>query len=59
MKKRNRFGTQFYRDGLITYWSVYRQTWVRCVRHVPDRELAAMHPQERKMVMKHIERGEP
>jgi hypothetical protein len=48
------FNTKYHRDGLITYWSVYRQTWVKCVSNIPNRELAAMSPRERDWVMKHL-----
>lgn len=37
-------------DGTCTYWSVYQQEWVTAAT-IPDRELAAMSPEERKRVL--------
>lgn len=41
-----------HRDGSVSYWSVYRQVWVRtaCLSTVPDEELAAMGPDRRKKI---------
>lgn len=44
-----------HRDGDVTYWSVYRQTWVReHVTEISDREFAAMSDKERKLVDRHL-----
>lgn len=40
-------------DQTVTYWSVYRQGWVRSSR-VPDAELAAMDTATRERVMRHL-----
>ena len=49
--------TVVHKDGTISYWSVYRATWIRRAREVPDCELAAMMPEERKRVIRHLEKG--
>lgn len=37
-----------HRDGRVTYWSVYRQQWVRQRREaIPAQEVAAMAVSER------------
>ena len=46
-----------HRDGSITFWSVYNQCWTRTVR-VSDRELAAMHADDRKRVVRQMARCE-
>lgn len=46
--------TTCHRDGSITYWSVYRQQWVRRAEHISDSELAAMSFCERERVMRHL-----
>jgi len=43
-----------HQDGTVTYWSVYQQTWEERVRHVPDKELAAMTPETRQRVTRHL-----
>jgi hypothetical protein len=40
-----------HRDNSITYWSVYGQAWVYRANIVPDRELAAMPPALREIVV--------
>lgn len=46
-----------HRDGTITYWSVYYQSWVKRAKNIPDRELAAMNARERDRVKKHLLMG--
>ena len=42
----------FHRDGSVSYWSVYRQQWVReMAASIQDRELAAMGSLDRQGVM--------
>jgi hypothetical protein len=48
------FKTTCHRDGTVTYWSVYDQTWKRHEYCIPDRELAAMSETERRRVMRHL-----
>jgi hypothetical protein len=43
----------YHRDQTVTYWSVYRQVWVRSAR-IPDVELAAMDSPTRERVMRHL-----
>lgn len=43
-----------HRDGTVTFWSVYLQSWRTCVRFVDDAELAAMTPRTRARVMRHL-----
>lgn len=50
----NKFSPTCHRDGTVTYWSVYLQSWVRGARRIPDKELAAMNSVERKRVMSHL-----
>lgn len=38
-----------------TYWSVYRQLWVRRADSVPDEDLAAMSRKERERTKRHLE----
>jgi hypothetical protein len=45
-----------HRDGTVTYWSVYQQSWERRAASVPDRELAAMSEHERHLVQRHLAR---
>jgi|LakMenE01Jun11ns_1017448.scaffolds.fasta_scaffold9923855_8 hypothetical protein len=44
-----------HRDGSISFWSVYNQCWTRTVR-VSDRELAAMHADDRKRCQRQMAR---
>lgn len=45
----------YHRDGTVTYWSVYRQVWVRSVL-VSGEELAAMDERTRARVIRHLGR---
>ena len=42
----------YHRDGTVTYFSVYRQTWER-KGFMPAHELAALSPADRKRVSAH------
>ena len=46
--------TTHHRDGTITYWAVYRQTWIARAATIPDRELAAMSPTDRQHAIHHL-----
>lgn len=43
-----------HRDGTVTYFSTYNQTWHERVGFVPDEELAAMPQEDRDRVIKHL-----
>ena len=43
----------YHRDQTVSYWSVYRQSWVRSAR-IPDAELAAMGTSTRERVVRHL-----
>lgn len=43
---------RYHRDGTVSYFSIYRQTWERkCF--MPAHELAALSPADRKRVSAH------
>jgi len=46
-----------HRDGTVTYWSVYEQRWEQHQVGIPDHELAALSPSERKRVQAHLSRS--
>lgn len=46
--------TTYHDDGTVTYWSVFRQLWMREIP--PVRELAAMPADERDAVIAHVTR---
>lgn len=46
----------FHQDGSVSYWSVFRQQWVRN-HDVSDADLAAMSPSMRAKTMKHLSKG--
>lgn len=46
-----------HRDGTITYWSVYNQSWERRVRVVPTRELVAMAKRDWRRILRHLEKA--
>ena len=48
--------TTLHPNGCVTYWSVYDSCWRNYQANVPDRELAAMSPEERAAVQAHIAR---
>ena len=43
-----------HRDGTLTYWSVYQQSWCVHVVRIPDREFAAMDATERSRILRHF-----
>ena len=45
---------RLHRDGTITYWSYYRQEWVRRAMYVPLEELEKLHPIDRERVERHL-----
>ena len=45
-----------HRDGTVTYWSTYRQQWVKRASDVPDEEYGAMSREERDRVTRHLDR---
>jgi hypothetical protein len=44
-----------HRDGSITFWSVIFQTW-RKTTCISDAELASLHPDDRKRVLRQLAR---
>ncbi len=46
------FRTTYHRDGTVTYWCVYTQTWQRSGR-LSDSTLATLSSQERGRVLRH------
>jgi len=51
-------GTICHRDGTVSYWSVYEQSYQVRVRAVRDKELAAMDQRTRDRVIAHLARYE-
>ncbi len=45
---------RYHKNGTVTYFSVYQQTWIKRARMIPDRELAAMNEGERRRIEKHL-----
>jgi hypothetical protein len=43
-----------HRDGMVSYWSVYRQVRVARASYVSDEELAAMGARDRERVIRHL-----
>ena len=43
-----------HRDGTISYFSIYSQTWRERVVAIPDEELAAMTAPDRERVGSHL-----
>jgi hypothetical protein len=46
-----------HRDGTVTYWAVYLQSWERRVPLLPTRELAAMAKSDRNRILRHLEKA--
>lgn len=42
-----------HKNGTVTYWSVYRQAWVKNARRISDDELAAMDQRTRGRIISH------
>tara|TARA_R100000501_G_C2557897_1_gene69788 strand:+ start:308 stop:496 length:189 start_codon:yes stop_codon:yes gene_type:complete len=57
-KEMNATGNRYHKNGTVTYWSVYQQTWIKRARMIPDRELAAMDEDERRRTEGHLSRRE-
>lgn len=51
----NAFKTKFHRDGSITLWDVYTQSWARTARPT-NQQLAAMPDAERDRAIRHTSR---
>ena len=47
--------TTYHRDGTVTFWSVYRQQWVRS-GSLSDRELSSLSESELARVLRHTDR---
>lgn len=47
------YSPTLHRDGSVTYWSVYRQQWVRG-RSLPDEDYAAQGIEDRDRIMRHL-----
>ncbi len=45
-----------HRDGSVTFWSVIFQTWRKAKAIISDAEFAAMSADDRKRVVRHLER---
>jgi hypothetical protein len=52
---RDAYRATYHRDGTVTLWSVYQQSWVR-TGHVSDEELAARDERERARIIRHTAR---
>ena len=48
-----------HRDGTVTYWSVYQQSWCVHVVRIPDRELAAMSTRDVSRILRHFSKPSP
>lgn len=46
------YRTTYHRDGSVTVWNVYTQSWTRTGRP-SDRVLASLRPAERERVVRH------
>lgn len=47
------YRTTYHRDGTVTCWDLYTQTWQRTARP-SDRLLATLAPTERARVLRHV-----
>lgn len=47
--------TALHRDGTVTTYNIFREQWQRG-RRVSDRVLASMGEEERRRVLRHLER---
>jgi hypothetical protein len=51
MKKNDPYKTTYHRDGTVTLWDVYTQSWLRIVAgEISDRTLATLNDQERARI---------
>ena len=51
-KSKTGYESTFHRDGTVTVWDVYSQSWLR-TRRPSDRVLASLDERERNRVIKH------
>ena len=51
----NAFRTKFHRDGSVTLWDVYTQSWTR-TGNPTDAQLAAMPSNDRDRAIRHTAR---
>jgi hypothetical protein len=51
-KTKSAYSTTFHRDGTVTVWDVYSQSWLR-TRRPSDRILASLNGKERDRVIRH------
>ena len=54
-RPRNNRTPRCHRDGTVSYWSVYRQSFVSRADGISDEELAAMNQDDRERVIAHIQ----
>ena len=51
---RDPYRTVCHRDGSVSWWSVYTQTWHRTRVLPPDQDMAAMNAAERRRIALHL-----
>lgn len=56
-KNRFPYATTFHRDGTVTVWNVYTQSWDMRTSNPSDRVLASLSTEERERVIRHIQRA--
>ncbi len=49
----------YHRDGSVSWWSVYTQTWHRTRCLPPDQDMAAMSAAERRRIALHLAASDP
>jgi len=54
---RDPYRTVCHRDGSVSWWSVYTQTWHRTRVLPPDQDMAAMNAAERRRIALHLAAG--
>ena len=54
-RPRNNRTPRCHRDGTVSYWSVYRQSFVSRADGISDEELAAMNQDDRERVIAHLQ----
>ena len=54
-RPRNNRTPRCHRDGTVSYWPVYRQSFVSRADGISDEELAAMNQDDRERVIAHIQ----
>lgn len=53
-RPRSRKAPRCHRDGTVSYWSVYRQSYVTRSAWISDEDLAAMNADDRQRVREHL-----